>query len=43
MQSIDRSVLYIVWNLGVIFDQNISFASQIKQVYTTALFHLRNI
>ncbi|XP_075330633.1 uncharacterized protein LOC142388967, partial [Odontesthes bonariensis] len=32
-----------VRNLGVIFDQNLSFDSHIKQVSRTAFFHLRNI
>ncbi|XP_075329020.1 uncharacterized protein LOC142388045 [Odontesthes bonariensis] len=32
-----------VRNLGVIFDQNLSFDSHIKQVSRTAFFHLHNI
>ena len=32
-----------VRNLGVIFDQDLSFNSHIKQVSRTAFFHLRNI
>jgi len=32
-----------VRNLGVIFDQKLSFDSHIKQVSRTAFFHLRNI
>ena len=32
-----------VRNLGVIFDQDLSFNSHIKQTSRTAFFHLRNI
>ncbi|XP_042341350.1 uncharacterized protein LOC121942262, partial [Plectropomus leopardus] len=32
-----------VRNLGVLFDQDLSFASHIKQTSRTAFFHLRNI
>ena len=31
------------WNLGVIFDQNLSFDEHIKLVSRTAFFHLCNI
>lgn len=32
-----------VRNLGVLFDQDLSFSSHIKQISRTAFFHLRNI
>lgn len=32
-----------IWNLGVIFDQDLSFSSHIKNVARTAFFHLRSI
>ncbi|CAJ1086723.1 RNA-directed DNA polymerase from mobile element jockey [Xyrichtys novacula] len=32
-----------VRNLGVLFDQELSFSSHIQQIFRTAFFHLRNI
>ena len=43
LDSIALSSTNEVRNLGVIFDQDLSFDSHIKSVSRTAFFHLRNI
>lgn len=43
LDSISISSTPIVKNLGVLFDQDLSFNSHIKQTCKTAYFHLRNI
>ncbi|KAK0137188.1 ATP-binding cassette sub-family G member 5 [Merluccius polli] len=43
VSKVSYSVSTTVRNLGVIFDQDLSFNSHIKQTSRTAFFHLRNI
>ena len=43
LDGISLASITTVRNLGVIFDQNLSFDAHIKQVSWTAFFHLRNI
>ena len=43
LDNISVSTSTSVKNLGVIFDQELSFKSHVKQVCKTAYFHLRNI
>ena len=43
LDSITVAPSTAVTNLGVVFDQDLSFNSHIKQISKTAFFHLRNI
>ena len=43
LNDISLTSALTVRNLGVIFDQNLSFDSHIKEISRTAFFHLRNI
>jgi len=42
-RSVSLASINTMRNLGVIFDQNLSFDAHIEQLSRTAFFHLRNI